>query len=226
MAGVALRLPTELARGLPGSQLKQWAMVLVGLGAVALDLCYFTSRAHDLWRVGLGVLVMALFLVLGGGNLQAIGLRIRPLPSLRYWLVVVGVLLALSVVLLVAVGIYHWVAGIPLHSQFRSLRDVWWFLEKGCVIAPLSEELIYRLALCTPVLILAGPRTAVLVSCAVFSYLHVRYGNFAPNHVAAGLILAWAYVRSSCLWLPIVLHALGNLQVVLLNLGLYYYQAG
>jgi membrane protease YdiL (CAAX protease family) len=95
------------------------------------------------------------------------------------------------------------------------------YLRGSLIEAPLVEELIYRWALVTA-LAAAGLRwTAVVISGALFGYLHVRYGVAAPNNVAAGFVFAWMYLRSGHIGLPVVFHSVGNLAVAALNVAAY-----
>jgi membrane protease YdiL (CAAX protease family) len=63
-----------------------------------------------------------------------------------------------------------------------------------------------------------GTRGAILVSGPLFYFLHlVIYQRpwFLFHYVLAGWILAWAFVRRGRLWLPMLLHSLGNLLAAL-----------
>ncbi len=203
-----------------GGTRRQWLLLIIGLVAVTVDMTCFVSAttAHSPWRLAMGLGVLMAYLVICSGRRCEIGLVVAPEPSLRFWGITVAVLAALSLLVVGAAGAWLWWRNDPWPaSSFQSATDMWWFLRAGVMQAPLSEELVYRLALCVPLVVLLGPRPAILISAAAFALVHQLYGNFAPNHVAAGFILSWAYVRSNCLWLPIALHALGNLLVFLLN---------
>ena len=93
----------------------------------------------------------------------------------------------------------------------------------GCVAAPVLEELIYRLALCLPLVGIVGRRWTILLSGVVFAALHFRHGNPGPSNFIAGFILGWAYLKSGNLLIPIILHSLGNLCVFLVNVGVFYW---
>lgn len=53
-------------------------------------------------------------------------------------------------------------------------------------------------------------RTAIVVSGVVFGGLHVVNGNPSPENLVGGLFLAWAYLKSGTIYIPILLHSLGN----------------
>jgi membrane protease YdiL (CAAX protease family) len=67
-----------------------------------------------------------------------------------------------------------------------------------------------------------GSTVTILLSGVLFALLHAAYGNLAPDNTIAGFVLAWAYLRSSSLLVPIVLHALGNLCVFGIHVALFY----
>ena len=89
--------------------------------------------------------------------------------------------------------------------------------------APILEESVYRLALCVPLAALCGPRWTIAVSGAVFAALHFVYGNPGPDNFIAGYFLAWAYLKSGTLMIPMALHALGNACVIALHVGTWYW---
>jgi membrane protease YdiL (CAAX protease family) len=96
--------------------------------------------------------------------------------------------------------------------DFHDLEGMWRYALLALVWAPLVEELIYR-GLAYPALASAlGRRAAVFLSGPLFYLLHLVYGWpwFLLHYVAAGWILAWAFARRGRLWVPVVLHALGN----------------
>jgi membrane protease YdiL (CAAX protease family) len=84
-----------------------------------------------------------------------------------------------------------------------------------CVVYPLLEELTFRAALCTPLAAVAGPWPAVLFSGATFAAVHFLYGNPGIDNFIAGYFLAWAYLKSGSILVPILFHALGNFVILL-----------
>src|SRR5439155_10185900 len=95
-----------------------------------------------------------------------------------------------------------------------------------CVFAPVLEEAVYRLALCVPLAVWLGPWRAIVVSGLAFAGLHVAYGNPSPENLVGGLFLAWAYLKSESIVVPVVLHSLGNLCVLILQVGAWYWLGG
>jgi membrane protease YdiL (CAAX protease family) len=92
-----------------------------------------------------------------------------------------------------------------------------------CVFAPLLEEAIYRVALCVPLAAVAGPKWAIVVSGTAFGFLHAFYGNLSPENALGGFFLAWAYLRSGSVCVPVTLHAAGNLLILAGQVGVWYW---
>jgi CAAX protease family protein len=58
-----------------------------------------------------------------------------------------------------------------------------------------------------------------------FAALHLIYGNPSPENLAGGLFLARVYLKSEGLALPILLHSLGNLLALLMQVGAWFWLA-
>jgi membrane protease YdiL (CAAX protease family) len=96
-------------------------------------------------------------------------------------------------------------------------------LVAGSLVAPLSEEILFRGAALTAWLETAGPGAAIIRSATLFVLAHVlfvggdQFGQAAATAFVAGvvripiaLVLGWLYVRTRNLWAPIGLHAVFN----------------
>jgi membrane protease YdiL (CAAX protease family) len=112
------------------------------------------------------------------------------------------------------------VAWLPRLAQLDP-HDLPAWLLYACVLAPLFEEGVYRLLLCTALATCLRQRTVILISGTLFALLHIAYGNFALTNGVAGYLLAWAYVKSGSLWLPILWHSVGNLAILLAQVVLF-----
>ena len=190
---------------------QRWLAGAVGMLAVASDLTVLRapSLGMSLWRPALGLAAMALLVALGGGA-GAVGLRLRPLPGGRFWwrtgLSFAGVAAAmLAIAVAVACARGTWVLP-PVHDA----EALGLFFAGACVHAPITEELLYRVAICAPLALCIGPWATIAVAAVANALLHQLWGTFEPTHLLAGAVAAWAYLRSSCLWLPIALHMFGN----------------
>jgi membrane protease YdiL (CAAX protease family) len=170
------------------------------------------------WAVALTSLAALAWL--SDGDLSTLGLC-GPCGGWRRWArltvllgLVGGVCLSVAVALWVATGRRFLV---PLAPEEASP-----FFLRACVFAPLLEEAIYRVALCAPLAAVAGPWRAIAASGAVFALLHVAYGNASPENLLGGFFLAWAYLRSGSVCLPVLLHSAGNLFCLAVQLGAWY----
>lgn len=200
-----------------------WAALAVAGVVVAADLVWHPTFA-DMRRAGAGVAGCAILLALARGDRLSLGLRMRPIQGYAYWVkasVVVGAVLGAVVVVAGAVLV---ALGEPLvarsmftdPSQFRPVAL------HAVVVAPLLEEPIYRLVVCLPIVALLGRWPAIVVSGGVFGYLHFHYGNPSPDNFFAGYVLAWSYLHSRSLVVPVLLHAIGNGIVIGGNIAAFY----
>ncbi len=207
----------------------RWAAALtVGVTIVATDFCLFARTRLEggiyarvlvqqadadayAGRAVLALVVVLTFLILVRGDWLAIGLRVRPLEGWRWWSLV-GCQLALFVPL----------AAIPIGLIWRQVGWGWdnvagafvnneWPLADCCVRFPVFEEMLYRLAVCVPIAARFGRGPAIAASGILFAVIHVIYGALNPVNVIAGFLLAWVFLRSGSIVVPILLHALGNL---------------
>jgi membrane protease YdiL (CAAX protease family) len=200
---------------LPFARAAPWRRgVALALGALAvgLDLTVFRTPTlgQSWWRTVMGLAVLAAFVILGGG-VQSLGMRGRPLPDGRFWRramlcvsAAAGGLLALAVV--TASLRDTWV--LP---PVENARELWHHVVGSCVHAPVTEELLYRVAICAPLAVLVGPRATIVVSGIAFGLLHALWGTFEWTHPLAGVLLGWVYLRSSSVWLVIAIHAFFNI---------------
>lgn len=93
-----------------------------------------------------------------------------------------------------------------------------------CILAPVIEEGVYRILLCTALATRFRHRTVVIISGTAFAGLHLLYGNLAPTNLLAGYLLSWAYLMSGSFWVPMVWHAVGNLGILSAGMALFLLQ--
>lgn len=191
---------------------RRWLAAAVGLLAIVVDLTVFRTPTlgQSWWRAAMGLVVLAAFVGLGGGA-AALGLRLRPLPDGRFWWrfsLWAGALAFVMIAVAVAIAAARdtWVLP-PIHDA----HGLWQFFVGGCVQAPITEELLYFVALCAPFAVLIGPWPTMVLAGVVFGLLHELWDNFAWTHPISGVFKGWVYLRSRCLWLIIAFHAFGNL---------------
>ncbi|HEV3258339.1 MAG TPA: CPBP family intramembrane glutamic endopeptidase [Gemmataceae bacterium] len=155
------------------------------------------------------------------------GLRVAPRQGWWYWVRVSAVIGAALFVVLLCTGVGLVALGHPLpEPRIKSPSEVWPLFLVMCVIAPLSEEVVYRLVFCPPSAALLGARCCVILNGVVFAGLHFLYGNPSPENLLGGFILSWAFLKSETLVVPVLLHAGGNTCAFLANVAYYYWWQG
>ncbi len=202
---------------------------LIGLAAIVSDLILVWRRLDPASIDGrwlIAVVVLAAFLHLVRGDLTSIGLTMKPIQGWGYW-VRATLVISLIVLCCIGVGLSVWllmgrkppVYTIPPNSAVSVFFSM-------CVFAPVLEEAIYRLAVCVPFAGLSRPWMAIVISGVVFGALHIIYGNPSPENLVGGLFLAWAYLKSGSIYVPLLLHSLGNLVAWASQLAAWYWLRG
>ena len=88
----------------------------------------------------------------------------------------------------------------------------------ACVLAPLSEELMFRAGLYRYLRQRLGRPTALLLSSVGFGALHGNWAGFVPLAVL-GMMLAVVYEATGSIRVVIVAHSLFNLNTILVVLS-------
>ena len=140
-----------------------------------------------------------------------------------YWVKATALVgLGLGTVIVAVYGVTR-LAGIELaHVGAIEPRDFRRWLISACVEAPLFEEVPYRLALCAGAVAAIGRWPTIAASGLAFGAAHFLYGNPGIDNLLAGYLLAWSYLKSEALSVPIALHALGNFCVFLSGAAQHY----
>jgi len=150
-------------------------------------------------------------LLLSNGNIPAHGLLPRPHQGWRPWvlfaLFAAAVIFVLCVIGAVTYGLMGWSIPIPK----RDLRFWAEDLNFICVIAPIDEELVYRVLFTVAVLPLLSCSGTVVTGGILFGMIHVLGGNPGPDNLVAGFFLQWAYMKSGTVLVPLAMHSSGNL---------------
>jgi hypothetical protein len=150
------------------------------------------------------------YLVLSAGDYSWLGLVLAPNGGWLSWCRT-GLIVLVAVTLgAVPVGIGFWAAGVRIEDvllqDWRSSEAV----EEAVLWAPLREEIIFRMAICVPVIAVAGPRSAIAISGFLFACNHLGPNGPNPVNFIGGFFLAWSYLRSGSLLVPILFHSVGN----------------
>jgi uncharacterized protein len=107
---------------------------------------------------------------------------------------------------------------LAIFAETRSPLVIAGMLTVACVIAPLSEELLFRAGLYRFTRQQLGRPAGLLISGALFGVLHGNLAGFLPLAVLGGL-LALAYEATGSLRVVIIAHGLFNLNTILLILA-------
>lgn len=105
---------------------------------------------------------------------------------------------------------------VPADEQQLMVVDNWlWlalmvFLFTAVVLAPLTEELVFRAVLYGWMRRAGGMIGAALVSGILFGLAHLDVRMALANSIM-GVVLALVYERSRSLWVPIAMHFVNNL---------------
>lgn len=106
--------------------------------------------------------------------------------------------------------------GIFAHTQSPAVIAGMLFV--ACVLAPLSEELLFRAGLYRYIRQKLGRTPALLLSGVCFGMLHGNWAGFVPLAVL-GMILAIVYEATGSLRVAVVAHSLFNLNTILIVLS-------
>lgn len=204
------------------------ASVIAAL-VVAADLILVRWSRYPIDTEGRGVLAiiaLAANVWIVQGHLPSLGFRLTPAQGWWFW-VRVTLPIGLAVGACIVVGLGAWVlSGRQLPVYATSPGDVGTSLLAMCVFAPVLEETTYRLAVCMPLAVLLGPWKAVTASGLAFGGLHFAYGNPSPENLVGGFFLAWAYLKSESIVVPVLLHGLGNLCALAAQVAIWYLVTG
>lgn len=201
----------------------------VAVAVVAADFALVCWAPYPLTLEGRGVLAvigLAAQFRLVNGDLASVGLRLTPVQGWRYW-GRAALLLGLVVLacLVAYLGAWTW-AGREFPVPATPPADAGTAFLRMCVFAPVQEEVVYRLILCVPLAAWLRAWGAVIVSGLVFGALHWVYGTPSPENLVGGFLLAWAYLKSGSIAVPVLLHALGNLCALAAQIGTWYWLQG
>jgi len=107
---------------------------------------------------------------------------------------------------------------IATFSETKSVLVIAGMLLVACVLAPLSEELMFRAGLYRFIRQKLGRTSALLVSSLCFGALHGNWAGFLPL-VVLGLMLAQVYEATGSLRVIVIAHGLFNLNTLFLVLS-------
>lgn len=200
------------------------ALALAALAGVAVDLALFKlwevgEVTNHLGRAAAALAIIGVLLALRLSSPREHGLATGGSGDWRWIAALSVVVLAASAVLTTLALLFVRLTGLgPRYEDLHGLLDflnedeLRRYLLVGLVLAPLTEELVYRAVALPGLAAVFGTRLAVFLSGPLFYALHVVYERqwFLFHYFVAGWLLSWAFVARGKLWVAIVLHALGN----------------
>ena len=202
--------------------MRYWGLALA-LGTVATDIVVVTQNVYGSVRLALALIAFAAVVFLTDGDLQSVGLRSSPKQGWRPW-IRTSFRIGLFVALCIALGLGIWTLTgrqIPVYAVSPS-NIVSSFLHM-CFVAPVLEETIYRVIVCVSLVNVFGCWKTIAVNGVLFGMLHVVYGNPSPENLVGGFFLAWVYLKSETILLPVILHSLGNFIALLCQVATWHF---
>jgi membrane protease YdiL (CAAX protease family) len=200
-----------------GASWKRWAVLVAAVGVavmapVAGRWWYAAHPAAELavWIpfVVLAVLGFSMVGATCGWDYKSLGLTLNPAPDFGFWLRV-GLLggAAILVFALAMVGLASNGGPDPfgINAQQTICSSGTRILEM-LLLAPIFEEVLYRLVLCTALVGVGGNSLAVLGGGLGFAWLHWYSGVLGPDNLLAGFFFSWAFIRSETILVPVTFH--------------------
>ena len=207
----AVIVKTAVGSTVEGRSPAALACAAVGICAVAVDL-RLAGSSYSI-RGLVGFLAFGLLFLLCHRDPTALGIRARPVQGYSFWVKLSVIALLGMGCVVAAVLLVVWSLGVPVPIYSTAPLEIPSRLISACVEAPLAEEIVYRGVICVASVPLLRPWGAILVSGALFALLHVIYGTPSPENAIGGFVLAWSYLHSGTILLPLAWHSLGNLVV-------------
>jgi membrane protease YdiL (CAAX protease family) len=198
--------------------------VVVGLTTIFIDFAIVTFHFDPMNRGALAILSLTLIVGLTEGDRISLGLRLTPSQGWSPWIRITAVI-SVAVAVCISIGIWAMVLmgrQIPFYTTAPD-RFVERLLDM-CFVYPTLEETIYRVVVCVPLVPVVGCWRTITFCGILFGALHVAYGNPSPENLVGGFFLAWAYLKSETILIPFLLHAGGNLIVLIGQTAGWYFR--
>jgi len=213
---------------IPRSEQKKAFITALIIVFVDFILSYFQIEFpffhFEMYRILLAVGALVFYIRLGKFAWPELGLQLRPEPGWCFWIKVsLFTALILFVATLIAPSIFA-TLGFPPEDYFHTYApyQFWKRLPITAIFYPLLEEIPYRFVICVAAIGFCGRGKTIFISGALFAALHFIYDNPRPDNFISGFFLAWVFIKSRSLMLPILLHSLGNIGVLLFGLLRFY----
>lgn len=195
-----------------------WARSLPG-GDTVVNIMLVRQLVQSLLVVGL----VLLFLWLRGATLEQIGVRPCRRPHWLLWAVLLGMAMF---VFLLASGMAlarlfpQWIqpqAATAVVTQAQGLWDTIAVLMMVSVLAPISEELLFRGYVYHSMRVHKSAAVSVMVTSLLFACLHGDLLRMVP-FTLAGICLNVVSIRFASIWSAVVMHGVWNFMMAVLLL--------
>ena len=168
-------------------------------------------------------------------QLQALGVRNLNQP---WWIIIIGVAL-MFISLPVTNQLTHWNEAMRFGAAFEKLEDYLKMLEETAtaatekmlnvetigglllnllviaLIPAIGEELTFRGVLQQGLTRKMNPHVAIILSAAIFSFIHFQFYGFLPR-MFLGILLGYMFYITGSLWTSIMMHFVNNGTAVLI----------
>jgi len=219
-----LSIESNIGRSL---HLSKRRILLISLTALTANAVISILLIFGIYDVPSGSLLAGLGLIVyvwaARGNPKSLGLRLKPEQGWKYWIRVTALLISIFLACLIILFIVLKVIHFTDARAISSLKLFCNLLLFNSLINPVIEEIMTRLILCVPLSIFIGNTGAIIGSGLVFGGFHLASGYGVIPTLLAGHLLAWAFLKSKSILVPIVLHSLGNTCILTFSLAYRYY---
>ena len=181
-------------------------------GAIIHGLWFIITKNNDMTPAMLitttvvcSVLIIAVFLWTHWAEVSPQWLRTRPW-SVLFWSVIASI-----GALIPSVWLQELMPELPnwAENEFDMLlSDRWGYLTIG-LLAPLSEEIVFRGAILRALLSRLSPVKAIIISALFFMLIHMNPAQM-PHAFLIGLLLGWMYWRTGSILPGIAYHWANN----------------
>lgn len=202
------------------------AAVSLAVFTVAADFALVTHGIYGDVRACTALVAFALTIYLTDGDHKSIGLSASPKQGWSSWAstsLKIGA--ATGVCVVGGLGIWS-VSGHELTFPTTAPADAFSRFLHMCFVAPVVEETVYRVAACGLIATICGNKRTILINGLLFGGLHFLYGNASPENMVGGFFLAWAFLKSETILIPILLHSIGNTLVLTGQVAGWYLLGG
>lgn len=160
------------------------------------------------------LLVVAGFLAIKKSKFSELGIRAGKLK--RYWTIPAGLIVYWGILIASFTTLEAVFPALDLNQNqdivFKSADGTPELLIAFValvIVAPISEELVYRGFVFQGLSNRFHPIWAALVSSILFGLVHGQLNVFIDTFIL-GMVLCWLFVKTKSIWPPIILHAIKN----------------